>query len=85
MASIPLIIDRYEPFPMKNPWTKKNPLMSLWLSGANRIGNTARVRATAAVRRQTATLASDATKQVIASWTAAPAPKKPAAKARKKR
>ena len=27
---------------MKNPWLKKNPLMSLWLSGANKVAGAAR-------------------------------------------
>ncbi len=27
---------------MKNPWLKKNPFMSMWLSGANTVLNSAR-------------------------------------------
>lgn len=30
---------------MKNPWLKKNPFMSMWLSGANRIAGTVRGQA----------------------------------------
>jgi hypothetical protein len=26
---------------MKNPWTKKNPLLSMWLSGANAVAGSA--------------------------------------------
>lgn len=37
---------------MQNPWLKKNPLMSMWLSGANRIAGTIRGHATAEARRQ---------------------------------
>lgn len=37
---------------MKNPWTKKNPLLSLWLSAANSVLGSARAHATAAVRRE---------------------------------
>ena len=37
---------------MKNPWTKKNPFLSLWLSAANTALGTARGHATAAVRRE---------------------------------
>lgn len=33
---------------MKNPWTKKNPFMSMWLSGANTMLGKARGHATAA-------------------------------------
>jgi hypothetical protein len=29
---------------MTNPWTKKNPLMSMWLSGASAVANRARPR-----------------------------------------
>lgn len=66
---------------MKNPWTKKNPFMSLWLSGANKVGNTARVRVTAEARRQ----AVQGPKQVMDFWTSVLTPKAPAAKRRKKR
>ena len=38
---------------MANPWLKKNPFMSMWLSGANSIANTARVRIAAEAKRQT--------------------------------
>ena len=31
---------------MKNPWLKKNPLMSMWLSGANAMLGVARSQAT---------------------------------------
>ena len=27
---------------MANPWTKKNPLLSMWLSGANAVAGRAR-------------------------------------------
>ena len=37
---------------MKNPWTKKNPFMSMWLSGANRVAGSARGQASAAAKRQ---------------------------------
>src|ERR1700735_4746203 len=33
---------------VKNPWTKKNPFMSMWLSGANKVVGSARGRASAA-------------------------------------
>jgi len=60
---------------MKNPWTKKNPFMSMWLSGANAIAGSARGHATAAVKRQSQ-------KQVTDFWTAALTP--PKASRRKK-
>ena len=64
---------------MANPWTKKNPLMSMWLSAANKAAGSARGQATAAVKRQAATARSDATRQILHFWTgglAKPAPKK---------
>ena len=30
---------------MRNPWLRKNPWMSMWLSGANVVMNTARAHA----------------------------------------
>ncbi len=32
---------------MTNPWLKKNPFMSLWLSGANRVAGSMRGHAAA--------------------------------------
>ena len=49
---------------MKNPWTSKNPFMSLWLSGANKIANAGRGQATAAVKRET----QGAVKQGTRNW-----------------
>lgn len=37
---------------MANPWLKKNPFMSMWLSTANRVAGTLRGQATAAAKRQ---------------------------------
>ncbi len=37
---------------MANPWLKKNPFMSLWLSAANRAAGTLRGKATAQAQRQ---------------------------------
>ena len=65
---------------MKNPWTKKNPYLSMWLSGANAIGGAARARATSEARRQASTAYTDMTRQVTDFWTQAltgkPAPRK---------
>lgn len=65
---------------MSNPWTKKNPLMSMWLSAANKAAGSARETATAAVKRQAASTQADLTRQMIDFWSG-----KPAAAARKKR
>lgn len=53
---------------MKNPWTRKNPYLSMWLSGANAIAGTARARATAEVRRQTATMMTQSSRQLAELW-----------------
>jgi len=36
---------------MANPWLKKNPFMSMWLSTANRVAGTMRGQATAQAKR----------------------------------
>ena len=66
---------------MKNPWTTKNPFMSLWLSGANKAAGAARGQATAAVKREATKATRNATaagtRQVLDFWSTAlgdPAP-----------
>jgi hypothetical protein len=70
---------------MKNPWTKKNPFLSMWLSGANAIAGSARGHATAAAKRQASTAAKRGQKQAVDFWTAALTPPKPTTTRRKKR
>ena len=55
---------------MRNPWTTKNPFMSLWLSSANKAMGSARAQATAAAKRQLATAQAEAAKQVVDFWSA---------------
>lgn len=52
---------------MTNPWLKKNPFMSMWLSGANAFAAKARSAGTAEIGRQR----TSATKQVTRFWTGA--------------
>ena len=52
---------------MANPWLKKNPFMSMWLSTANRVAGSLRAKATAQARRQV--------KAAITETIAPPAPK----------
>jgi hypothetical protein len=59
---------------MANPWLKKNPFMSLWLSTANRVA--------ASVRGQAK---SQATRQVKAVLAEAVSPPVPAVKPRRRR
>ncbi len=68
---------------MRNPWTTKNPFMSLWLSSANKVIGSARGQTTAAAKRQVASIQSEATKQVVDFWSGKTTA--PVAKTRKRR
>ena len=66
---------------MSNPWLKKNPFMSLWLSEANRMAGSLRGQATAQAQRQVQAAVTEATNESIKWWSAAlatPAAKKKA-------
>jgi hypothetical protein len=54
---------------MKNPWIKKNPFMSMWLSGANTILGSARSQAVAEARRQSAAMMTEGARQMFQFWT----------------
>ncbi len=73
---------------MKNPWLKKNPFMSMWLSGAYKVAGAARGLAAAAVKREATRASKDAaaegTKQVLDFWGATAAGAAPKPKARPK-
>jgi hypothetical protein len=68
---------------MKNAWTKKNPLLSIWLSGANAVAGSARGRATTAAKRQTRSAMTKGMKQVTDFWTGALTPATPKKKKRR--
>lgn len=59
---------------MKNPWVKKNPFMSMWLSGAHRAAGAARGQIAASVKREGAKASKQAsaagTRQVLDFWGA---------------
>lgn len=65
---------------MSNPWLKKNPFLSMWLSGANSVGNAARGQVAAAAKRQANTAVKQATTEAFNFWgqamTGAAAPKR---------
>jgi hypothetical protein len=61
---------------MKNPWTKKNPFMSLWLSGANSLLGRARGPAASTAAQQRASLTRQATRFWTGAWLAATKPKR---------
>ena len=56
---------------MSNPWLKKNPFMSMWLSGAHSVANSARGQVAAEVKRQSTTAAHQAVSDMFSIWTSA--------------
>ncbi|MDP9096513.1 MAG: hypothetical protein M3N26_08190 [Pseudomonadota bacterium] len=54
---------------MTNPWLKKNPFMSMWLSSANSMANSARARMTAEAKRQSATAVNKAAGDMFTVWS----------------
>ncbi len=54
---------------MRNPWTKKNPFMSMWLSGANAVAGSVQGRATAVAKRQATTAMNKGVKQMVDFWS----------------
>ena len=53
---------------MSNPWLKKNPFMSMWLSSANRAAGWWRAQASAQVKKQATAAVTDATSEAIKVW-----------------
>ena len=70
---------------MTNPWLKKNPFMSMWLSGANSAAGSLRGRAMGEAKRQTTSMMTKATRDVIDAWAAGFAPLTAPARKRKGR
>ena len=73
---------------MANPWLKKNPFMSMWLSGANKAVGAARGQIAGSVKREAQKAATRSTaagaSQVLDFWGKAfAATAKPAARKRK--
>lgn len=71
---------------MSNPWMKKNPFMSLWLSGAHRIAGSASSQVAAETKRQINRTLEQATDENLRRWfdTAVATRPKTKAKARKR-
>ena len=69
---------------MANPWTKKNPLLSMWLSGANALAGRARSAGAAEAKRQQTSLAKQTVRLWSDAWLADTKPK-PKLKAKSKR
>ena len=60
---------------MANPWTKKNPFLSMWLSGANALAGRARSAGAAAAKRQQTSLAKQMARLWSGAWLADTKPK----------
>jgi hypothetical protein len=60
--------------PMKNPWIRKNPLLSIWLSGANTLFGAARGHAAAQARKQSIAMMERSMKQMTDFWLGATQP-----------
>ena len=60
---------------MANPWTKKNPFLSMWLSGANAAAGQARAAGAAEAGRQQARLIEQAAQFWTDAWFGAAKPK----------
>lgn len=58
----------HQEFKMSNPWLKKNPFMSMWLSSANSVANTARAKLTSQAKRQTTTAVNKASQDIFGLW-----------------
>jgi hypothetical protein len=68
---------------MSNPWLKKNPVLSMWLSGANAVAGAAQGRARSSVKRSAAASTHQATEAVVNAWLAPFAASKPRRKKRR--
>jgi hypothetical protein len=70
---------------MANPWTKKNPLLSMWLSGANAVAGKARGVGTAEAKRQQTSLVKQAARFWSGAWITDAKPKKSRSKPKQRR
>lgn len=70
---------------VRNPWLRKNPFLSMWLSGANAVAGAARGTATAYAKKQMASAVAQNTKAVTDFWLAALTPPKPPKPAKRKK
>jgi len=68
-----------------NPFLKKNPFVSMWLSEANRMANATRGQATAQAKRQISAVITKATQDNLKAVLGTTAPAPPKAKRKKRR
>ncbi|MER2540486.1 MAG: hypothetical protein ABTQ26_14705 [Azonexus sp.] len=69
---------------MSNPFLKKNPFMSMWLSAANRMAGTIRGQATAEAKRQVNAAVSKATNDNLKAMLGETAPASPKTKPKRR-
>jgi len=65
-----------QPSPMPNPWNKKNPWLSLWLSGANAVLGSARATWLREAQRQRASVMRETQRQITDFWLGSGAPRR---------
>lgn len=70
---------------MSNPFLKKNPFMSIWLSAANRAAGTLRGQAAAQAKRQISAAVTKATQDNLKALVGVAAPASPKAKPKRRR
>lgn len=70
---------------MANPWLKKNPFMSAWLSGAHRVAGSVRGRVAAQARRQLGAAVAQAGNESIKQWFGTSVAAAPRAKPKRRR
>lgn len=70
---------------MSNPWLKKNPFMSMWLSAANEVVGAARSQVSAEAKRQLNASVAKATDDNLKRWLGTPVAKRHKAKAKSPR
>jgi hypothetical protein len=68
-----------------NPWMKKNPLLSMWLSGANAVAGRARSAGAAEAKRQQTSLIKEASRFWGGAWLADSKPSAKKAKPKRRR
>lgn len=70
---------------MKNPWMKKNPFMSMWLSGANAVAGSVRSRTQAEANRQATTMMTQGMQEMLKFWSGGVMSSPPAKKRKRSR
>jgi len=68
-----------------NPWGKRNPFLSMWLSGANAVFGATRNQVMRAMHRQANAVMAEGTRQMLALSGMAPAARKRPVKRRRRR